>query len=96
MSCISLLIASLLSMWFVDSKQKLEAQLTKLESIQSQLWEVETLVEEDALCRNDAFCFCKAVEKSTIATYNQLVRQPRHFIPAKFYGYPTGLIGKLR
>lgn len=91
---VSLVLGCLLAIWFRDSKKKLQAQLAKLESIQTQLWAVEEWEEENSLERNEAFHFCKEVEKSIIATYNNLVRQPRHFIPAKFYGYPTGLIGR--
>lgn len=78
-----------LSIWFVDSKMKLQKQLANLESIQSQLLEVAHLEEIDSYSRQDAFHFCKAVENSTIASYNDFVGKPRHFIPAKFFGYPT-------
>lgn len=81
----------LLRFWFLDSKKTLLQELRKVQAIQNQLFDVVEMENVDSKWRDEAYFFCKGIEKCMIRHYNSMMKQPSYFITAKLLGYPTKL-----
>lgn len=83
----------LLRWWFLDRKKLLEEQIQKVVSIQAQLVEVKkiefTPSNKTETWRMDAVRRCEEVEKTVVMQYNDMVKSPKNYVIARFFGYPT-------
>lgn len=85
----------LLLRWLLlESKKVLEAQMEKVNSIQTQLIEVRKITISPPLQTEEwienAVKRCEDVEKTVMIQYNDLVKSPRNYVTARIFGFPTG------
>lgn len=84
----------LLFRWYIlESKRNLEEQIQKVMSIQEQLVEVRKISvsppDRTEEWRNNAVKHCEEVEKTVMVQYNEMVKSPRNYVTARFFGFPT-------
>lgn len=83
----------LLRWWLLDRKKILEAQIQKVLSIQAQLVEVRKIEispsNKTEKWRMDAVSRCEEVEKTVVMQYNDMLKVPKNYVIARFFGFPT-------
>lgn len=70
-------------------KVELDIKLENIEAIRIQLEKASELDEDECKLHDGAVNFCKTIEKNIVNQYNDLTKQPRYYVTAKIFGYPT-------